>query len=189
MGDWQTHRDRCKWNQRYHACEYTSFDGNQFAKGFPVGNLHSLSPKDHSAIPVLLQHELNVRFGQIIDIRRQFALKEPLNVEIDYTVFPIRITVGSSRFVPESEHYRDLASNDREYIEQLMIAAWRKPGAIVARYFYPVGDIKIRSRFGELFVLDPPKLKLYSTASKASEEYCLVRARKDDGTYVVVHQP
>lgn len=154
-----------------------------------MGNLNSLSPKDHSAIPVLLQHELHVRFGQIVDIRRQFALKEPLNVEIDYTIFPIQITVGSSRFVPESEHYHTLAKDDREYIEHLMITAWRKPGAIVARYFYPVGDVKIRSRFGELFILDPPDLKLYSKEGKASERYCLVRARKDDGSYVVVHQP
>ncbi|KZP32542.1 hypothetical protein FIBSPDRAFT_848361 [Athelia psychrophila] len=163
------HRERCKAAQRI----------------FSELSNDSLSPKDYSAVPNMLQRELQMRLNQITSIRRKYAFKEPLNVEINYTVFPFQITAGSAHFVPE--RYHQLAAQDREMIDKLGGTASRIPGSIIARYFYPAGDLQ--SRLGEIMILDPPKLMLYNMEGRLSEKYYSVRARKDNGSYEMVHQP
>lgn len=147
-------------------------------------SIKSLSFKDDSAVPNMLMRELHLRFNQMVYIRQKYALKEPLNVEINYTCFPFLITVGSVNFVPEI--YHQMPGPDRQTIDHIGVTASQIPGSIIARYFHPTGDM--RSTLGRLRVLYPPSSP-DNADDKLSEKYYYVRARRDDGTYEVVHEP
>lgn len=133
----------------------------------------------------MVELELRMRFNQMIFIGRKFGFKEPLNIEINYNFFPFQITVGSAHYTPKRRN-QPLGAEDLEMLDTIEELALRTPGSIIARYFHLGGDMQIT--LGVVRILYPPGLMVDNMEGKLSEKYYSVRARKDDGTYKVVHQ-
>ena len=126
-----------------------------------------------------------MRLDQINDIRQQFALEEPLTVEIDYSVFPFPITVGSWHFL--NERFPQLSKESRDHMVKLSVKALLIPGAIITRYVYPAGGSLCK--LGELKIMDPSDPTPFENEGVNSHIYYFVRVKKDDGTLQVVQEP
>ncbi|KAF7972514.1 hypothetical protein HWV62_2175 [Athelia sp. TMB] len=180
---WKEHREICISAQQYLNARHCPIP--IFERGLLLGDaVNSLSLKDCFAVFVVLKHELRLRFNQLHTIRREFALEEPLNVEFNYGRFPFEITVSSARFALKEW---SSTKNDQHDVGGLTASENHSPGPILPRYQFPTGNLQ--TKFGELTVFYPPTWTLYDMEGRTSQQYYTVRARRDDGTLVVVHKP